>query len=44
MRSELVLAILWRDGELIFPTRDMHTYLSKLTKERTKNIILSSLT
>ena len=42
--NELVLAILWRDGELGFPTRYLHIYLSKLTKERTKNRILSSLT
>jgi len=36
MRNEMVVAILWRNDELEFPTRDLHIYFSKLTKERTK--------
>jgi len=42
MRSELVLAILFRDGELGYLGRDLHIYISKMMKERNKNIILSA--
>jgi len=49
MRSELMLDVAWMYGELRYPTRDLHIYLPKLSKERTgytmkTKISLSDLT